>query len=188
MSDGLSISIYHTLFLALPPRALQDLPANLAISDQESACLFRELLRSRAPLLLHLLRHKPEYSLVLSDLGALISDFMAENASDAPPDLVLEPWFQAHCESRGASRDCGYGDYREAVSAQESHWKTLTSALYGTSVCLGRCEHTELVVQAIVSCMYFEPFLKLMAEELSASQHFPATLTLPGIPYTVLYQ
>ena len=76
-------------------------------------------------------------SLVLSDLGQLVTDF-ATNTTDFSGDLTLEPWFQAHCESGVVytmrSEDCQNNDFRTAVLEQQHHWKTVASGLYSRLV------------------------------------------------------
>lgn len=130
-----SVTVYKVLSFALPG-ALDGLPGLASdISDKESGCLFWDLLRSRPdPLLFRLLRREPVLSLVLSDLGQLVTDFTT-NTTDFSGDLTLEPWFQAHCESGVAvytmrSEDCQNNDFRTAVLEQEHHWKTVASGLY----------------------------------------------------------
>eukprot|EP00435_Cladocopium_sp_Y103_P063653 s163_g25.t1 len=134
-----SVTVYKVLSFALPG-ALDGLPGLASdISDKESGCLFWDLLRSRPdPLLFRLLRREPVLSLVLSDLGQLVTDFTT-NTTDFSGDLTLEPWFQAHCESGVAvytmrSEDCQNNDFRTAVLEQEHHWKTVASGLYGPLV------------------------------------------------------
>ena len=92
-------------------------------------------------------------SLVLSDLGQLVTDFAA-NATDLSGDLTLEPWFQAHCE-RGVgvytmrSEDCQNNDFRTAVLEQEHHWKTVANGLYSCLVCL----ELEVAVSPFADCI-----------------------------------
>ena len=132
-----SVGIYKVLSFALP-EALEGLPTGFHsdISDKESGCLFWETLQSRPdPLLFRLLRRQPVLSLVLSDMGRLVTDFKG----DAVGDLTLEPWFQAHCESGVTvetlrSDECQYKDFDTAVLAQGDHWKTVAKGLYGALV------------------------------------------------------